>query len=265
MRSRISLSLILPALLACAHPTAPPIRGSSPAPVPTADDVFAALKARDPARLSAVLAANPPLAGARRPDGTSAIAASLFTLNDDEETFVRPPDNVLLRSLVGRHPPLDIYDAAATGDLSRLRALLDREPALANAVHPSLGITPLHFAAFGGAAPAVALLIERGSVLDAPSHNKFHNTALLLSVLSDEYDTAAVLLAKGANVEAVEDGGERAVHLAAEEGDVRLLALLLDHGAAVDAKTDGGETPLVIATKRGKAQAANLLRARGAR
>jgi len=265
------LALLIAGPLACAEGAAPP--PSSPPSVaappsrssgPTADDVFAALKARDVAKLAAVLDANASLAGARRADGTSAIVVALFTLNDDEETFVKPPDNRLLRALADRHPPLDIYDASAAGDLEHLRTLLSGDPTLANALHPRLGITPLHLAAFAGNTRGIEVLLSSGATLDLASHNKFHNTPLVLSVLSDQYDAASALLAKGANVEAAEEGGVRALHLAAELGDVRLLGLLLEHRAMVDARTDDGKTALDLATKRGRREAASFLRERGA-
>jgi ankyrin repeat protein len=196
---------------------------------------------------------------------SSAILDALFTLNDDAETFVKPAENAPLRALAARHPPLDVYEAAAIGDVDRLRTLLSGDPTLANALHPKLGIGPLHIAAFGGSTAAVALLLASGATLDLTSRNKFHNTPLLLSLLADQYDTASALLAKGANVEATEEGSVRPIHLAAELGDAKMIALLLDHHATLDAKTDDGKTALDIATERGHREAAGVLRARGAR
>jgi len=272
MRTRAP-TLLLVLLSACGARSTPraslfpadPASAATTSPDVATGDVFAALKARDGTKLAALLAANPSLAGARRSDGTSAILTALFTLNADDETFVKPPENTLLRALVERHPRLDVYDAAATGDLERMRLLISRDPALANAPHPALGLSPLHVAAFAGNGDAVRFLLANGARIELQSRNSFHNTPLILSVLSDQLDAASALLTNGANVEATEEEGVRPIHLAAELGDPHLLALLLDHGATLDAKTNDGKTALAIATARKHVEAAALLRERGAR
>jgi ankyrin repeat protein len=133
-----------------------------------------------------------------------------------------------------------------------------------SAVHPVLGLTPLHVAAFAGNKDCALLLLAKGAPLDVPSRNEFHNTPLILSVLSGQEDVAAALLAKGANIEAEEEAGVRPIHLAAELGDVKMLGLLLDHHAGMNARTGDGKTALGIALERGRKEAASLLRARGA-
>ena len=60
---------------------------------------------------------------------------------------------------------LPAYEAAAFGRIERLRALLDEDPANANAWSPD-GFTALHLAIFGGSEEAVRLLIERGADLN---------------------------------------------------------------------------------------------------
>ena len=81
---------------------------------------------------------------------------------------------------------------------------------------------------------------------------------------SDALNAAALLIAKGANLEVPEEGGFRALHIAAESGDARLVELLLDHQAQVDAKADDGTTPLGVAARKGRDAIATLLRSRGA-
>jgi ankyrin repeat protein len=236
-----------------------------PAPAFTASDVFAAIKARDGARLDAVLDASPALAAARRPDGASAILAALFMLNPDAETFIPPQTNRYLRALLERRPPLDVFDAAAAGDAPRVRALVDAEPSLARSVHPAAGVTALHLAAFAGRDEVVALLLARGAPVDARSTTRFHNTPLVLAALTSQTDAAARLLDRGADVEAAEEGGFRALHVAAETGDLRMIALLLDHHADPNARADDGTTPIVIARQKKHPDAERLLASRGAR
>src|SRR5437899_237329 len=118
-------TLVLLAAFAAASVVA--CRGDGPPPSPppsaTADDVFAAIKARDAARLGAVLDASPILASARRKeDGTSAVLVALFAINPDAETFAAAKDNAMLKAIVAHAPTLDVFDAAALGDVARLTA-----------------------------------------------------------------------------------------------------------------------------------------------
>jgi hypothetical protein len=240
-------------------------KGGAPPPAsPTADDVFAAIKARDAARLGAVLDASPILASARRKDdGASAVLVALFQINPDHETFSAAQANPLLAAVVAHRPTLDVFDAAAVGDVARLTAILDQDPSQTTAFHAAFGTTPLHLAAFAGAIPAMELLLARGAVVDAVSRNKFRNTPLVVTTLTSQREAAALLLAKGADPNVPEDGGFRALHIAAEAGDAPMIRLLLDHGAVAAAKADDGSTALDIAKKRQRAEASALLAARG--
>jgi ankyrin repeat protein len=246
-----------------ARSTAPSESASHPAFGP--DDVFAALKARDGARLDEILDASPALAGARRPDGASAVLAALFLLNPDAETFIPPQTNRYLRALLEHHPPLDVFDAAAAGNAARVAALVDGDASLARAVHPSSGVTPLHLAAFAGRTDVVSLLVARGAPVNARTTTRFHNTPLVMAALTSQVEAATVLLDHGADVELAEEGGFRALHIAAEAGDLRMLGLLLDRHADPNARADDGTTALVIARKKGQPDAERLLSKRGAR
>lgn len=73
------------------------------------------------------------------------------------------------------------------------------------------------------------------------------------------------MLDKGASLAIPEEGGLRALHIAAESGDPRMIGPLLDHGADPNAKADDGTTALVIARQKGRTDAERLLVARGAR
>jgi uncharacterized protein len=265
-------------LIACA-PSAPPAapaerpppaapRPSAPSPElaasPGADALFTALGAADAAHVEALLTADPALSSARTPKGTSAVLVAAFTLNADRETFMRPVANLMLRAILARHPPLDVFDAAIAGDTSRLEALLAEDPSRAGAPHARLGMPPLHLAAYADHPEAVALLLARGAAINGVTSNKFRNTPLVVAMLGDATRSAALLLARGADVEIPEEGGLRALHVAAETGDMRLVALLLDHGARIDARADDGTTPLGIAVRKGRDGVASLLRSRGA-
>jgi ankyrin repeat protein len=134
------------------------------------------------------------------------------------------------RTLVAGGAPVNGFDAAALGDVDRLRALLADDPDLARAWSAD-GFTALHFAAFMGGAPAVQLLLDAGSDVHAVARN---------------------------------DMRVQPLHSAAALGDVEACRLLLDAGADPNAQQQGGYVPLDEAVFNGKDELADLLRARGA-
>jgi uncharacterized protein len=233
-------------------PNAPPVARAS-------STVFDAIQSHDADALARALDGNPRLASERDAKGTSPTLAALFQINADAETFAKPQDNVLLRVVASHGPTLDIFDAAALGDVSRLRELIGGDATLVDAFQPSLGVTPLQLAAFAGQVAAMELLLANGAKVDAISNNIFHNTALILATLTSQHEAASLLLARGANPNVSEKGGERALHIAAAADDAPMIQLLLGHGAAVSATNDDGMTPLDVARKKGRARAQHEL------
>ena len=61
-----------------------------------------------------------------------------------------------------------LHEAAKTGRIKKVRRLLE-EGHPANAVDPSFGLTPLHFAVRNGHVEVARLLIENGADLTQPS------------------------------------------------------------------------------------------------
>ena len=67
------------------------------------------------------------------------------------------------------------------------------------------------------------------------------------------------------NVDArLSEDGETALHRAASRGHLKAVALLLDRGAKVDAVDGEGVTPLILASYRGQTEVVKLLLERGA-
>jgi ankyrin repeat protein len=145
----------------------------------------------------------------------------------------------VLYALLARRPRLDIFEAAAAGDLDAVRASIEADPA---AVHTYAGdgFTPLHLAAFFGHEDAARLLIDKGARLDAVTRNEMENTPLHAAAAGRHYDVAALLLDRGAPVNAQQEGGFTALHAAAQHGDTELAQLLVRHGADLDVETEDG-------------------------
>ena len=97
-----------------------------------------------------------PLIETARDRGFDAVA-SLLKRAGDRRGRVAPAET---------HTDHPVHLAAESGDLTKVRAMLDADPSL---VHRSdrAGGTPLHRAVVGRAAKVVALLIDRGADVDA--------------------------------------------------------------------------------------------------
>ena len=155
---------------------------------------------------------------------------------------------------------LTIHEAAAMGEVARVRALLAHDQTLVNAWAPD-GFQPLGLACFFGRREAAELLLAQGGEVNTPARHPFHVTALHAALASPEPGFAAVLIAAGADVNARQQGGMTPLHEAAHAGYLELARLLLAHGADPRATNDAGKTPVDVARERGHADVVDLLSA----
>jgi ankyrin repeat protein len=139
-------------------------------------------------------------------------------------------DRAAAEGMVANGASLNAFDAAALGDVVRLRELLALDPALA-AAWSADGFTALHFAAYLGGEAAVREMLDAGAAVDAVARNEM---------------------------------AVQPLHSAAALGDVGACRLLLDAGADPNATQTGGWTPLDEAVITKNTELAALLRDRGA-
>jgi uncharacterized protein len=146
------------------------------------------------------------------------------------------------RAIAASRSDLDVFEAAAIGDVERLREVLDADASLANAWSED-GFTPLHFAAFFGHPEAAKLLIERGADLEARSTNEqfaLDAAPLHSASAAGQLEVCRVLLDAGADVNAVQHGGYTALLDAAANKNQELVDFLLERGADRSARLDDG-------------------------
>ena len=182
--------------------------------------IFESIKAGDIEAVQAALKDDPSLAAARDDDGRSAVRAALYIHNQK-----------LADVLLEAKPELDVFDAAAAGDVDRLAELLEGDAELVHAWSED-GFNPLHLAAFFDRGKAVRLLLDRGADVGAVSRNDMKVQPLHSAVAADSRDVAAALLAAGADPNAKQEGGFTPLMAAEQkekEGD--MVRLLMDHGA----------------------------------
>ena len=158
------------------------------------------------------------------------------------------------RSSISSRPPLRVIPSVC--------ALLDGDPVAIGAFSHD-GWTALHLAGHFGHSQTVELLLDRGADLEVRSRNILHNTPLQATVAGGSAETAALLLAAGADVRSSYEAGVTPLHVAAENGSIEMIRLLLAHGADVAARDDDGRTPLALAQARPHIAAADLLHQHG--
>jgi ankyrin repeat protein len=197
--------------------------------MPTSDDLVAAIKAGDTARVRDLLRGEPGLAARRDVAGVSMVLLALYHQRREAAEAV-----------LQAQPPLDVFDAAATGRLDRLRALLAADPGAANAWAAD-GFFPLGLACFFRQPDAARLLLEAGADARAAARNPMRVTALHAAAAARDVATARALLDRGAEVDARQQAGFTALHSAAQHGDVALVDLLLSRGADASLRSDDGK------------------------
>ena len=145
---------------------------------------------------------------------------------------------------------LDIFEASALGDCTRLEPLLRQDPMLVHATSAD-GWAPLHLAAGFGGPQATALLLAHGAHVHRFSHNPMRNQPLHACIaLSRDPGTVGILIAQGADVNMAQAGGYTPLHQAAAAGLVEVITILLEAGAKPDMRCDQGKTPADYARER---------------
>lgn len=131
--------------------------------------------------------------------------------------------------------------ARSGGDLGEVR----RDPSGGSLLHKAVRV---------GDAELLRLLTERG--LDVRFRDLNGNTPLMVVAIvlagrssGPAQEMMKVLFAHGARVDDRNNTGRTALHLIARTGDAGSVALLLERGADPNAVDEGGETPLDLATR----------------
>ena len=214
------------------------------------DELIAAIKDGDGARVGELLAADPSLADARDENGVSALMLSRYHGAHEATAAIR-----------AARGELDVFEAATLGDADRVHELLHVDPSLVDARSPDDG-TALHFAAFFAQPETAQLLVDHGADVHAVSSTFGNVTPLHSAAAGGSSEIVHLVLAAGADANARQNGGFTALHAAAQNGDAAMARDLLDHGAEVEPLTEDGRTALAIAEEQGHDEVAALLRER---
>ena len=200
------------------------------------------------------VAADPSLLTWRDAQGVSSLMWSIYT----GQALVR---DFLLVELARTGTALDIFEAAAAGDLKSLQKAIDANPDSVQAFSGD-GWTPLHLAAAFGTPEAARLLLEKGASVHAVSKNPQANQPLHAALaLGRNPETISLLLKAGSDPNAKQTAGYTAIFSAAAANRRDLAELLIASGANPAIQNDFGQTAAGFARERGHAELAGWLEA----
>lgn len=181
----------------------------------------------------------------------------------------------------------EFTDAIQQGDVSRVTALLDSDPALLQTQEEA--VTPLLRAIYYGKSDVARLLVDRGAPVSCAEACALGDLALVQRLVDEDAsvvhqrtpdghvplglaiffrhpEIARLLIERGADVNAHADNAQRVapVHAAAAACDHATMRLLLERGADANARQQLDFTPMHGAASRGDVAMAKLLLELGA-
>jgi uncharacterized protein len=213
---------------------------------------FEAIHSGDLAAVKSLVGADPSLASARNDAGVSGVLTAVYMGRGEIRDF-----------LIASGAELDLPEAAAVGNLARVRELIEKNHAQANSFSPD-GFPVVALAAFLGHLEIVQYLAAHGADINAAATNGSGYNALTGAVTSGHAAVVQWLLEHGANANYRYSAGYSPLLTAAANGRLNIAKLLLAHGADPHATTNDGKTALSLANERNHPEVAALFQARAA-
>jgi ankyrin repeat protein len=199
-----------------------------------------------------MLAAEPELASARNEKGQSALLLTVYSGNKE-----------LCDVLLALGVPLELHEAAALGQLERVKHRVEKDPSQAKSYSPD-GFPVIALAAVFGHLEVAEYLFAKGADVNAAATNGTGYNALTGAVASGHTAIVAWLLANGADPNYRYGAGYSPLLTAAANGHLGIVSILLASGADLQAKTNDGKTALSFSEERGHRDVTEFLRGHGA-
>lgn len=140
----------------------------------------------------------------------------------------------------------DVFEAAVVGDIDAVHRLLDADPGVVGRVAAD-GFTALHLAAYFGRDEVASILLAAGADPDAVADNETRLRPLHAATAARAPAIVGALVDAGATVDARQAGGFTPLMAAAKHGDTTSLRLLLEAEADPRLVADDGSTARSLA------------------
>ncbi|MBV9494786.1 MAG: ankyrin repeat domain-containing protein [Acidobacteria bacterium] len=200
-------------------------------------DIFEAIQANDSAAFAQLLDSDASQSNARHDGGATPILWAIY--------HGRPE---LAHELVRRGASVSFAEACALGDEAKALAMLNESSIDQRSED---GFPPVSLAIFFGHGALARQLIERGANVNAAAENAQRVAPVHAAAAVCDRETMRMLLERGADPNAKQQGDFTPLHGAASRGDREMAELLLAHGADRQAKSADGKTPADVARERG--------------
>ena len=160
-------------------------------------------------------------------------------------------------------PDISIHDAVEKGNIEAVKYHLT---AGTKVDLRDDGVTLLQMTAGEGQKEIAELLIAKGADVNAMTPDGL--TALFAAILGPHKEMAELLIEAGVNIDESNNGSQTPLHKAAFEGRDEIVNMLIQNGANVNPAVQSsgsfnGMTPLDFALTKGKSSTADLLRKHG--
>ncbi len=213
---------------------------------------FQAVQSGNTGKVEALLDSNASLATAKNEKGQSAVLMAVYTGRKEIRDL-----------LLARGVALELHEAAAAGQLARVKEIVEEDPALAKSFSPD-GFPVFALPAVFGHLEVAEYLLGKGADVNAAATNGTGYNALTGAVASGHTSIVAWLLANGADPNYRYGAGYSPLLTAAANGHLGIVSLLLASGADLHAKANDGTTALRFAEQRGHAEVTEFLLSHGA-
>ncbi|MGB2664790.1 MAG: ankyrin repeat domain-containing protein [Candidatus Acidiferrum sp.] len=201
-------------------------------------ELFEAIRAGNSAAVSALLDSEASLVSAKNESGVSAVLMCVYTGRREIRDL-----------LLSRGATLQLQEAAAVGDLDRVKQFVEKDPSVARSVSPD-GFPVVALAAVFGHLEVARYLAAQGADVDAPATNGSGYNALTGAIASGHTEIVKWLLETGASANYRYGPGYSPLLTAAANGHLEIVKVLLAHGADLRAVSNDGKSALTLATER---------------
>lgn len=214
--------------------------------------LFEAIRSGDLTAVKSLVSSDLSLASAKNDVGVSVVLTAVYMGRAEIRDF-----------LVASGSVLELPEAAAVGNLARVRELIENSDAHANSFSRD-GFPVVALAAFLGHLEVVEYLAAHGADINVAATNGSGYNSLTGAVTSGHIGVVQWLLEHGANVNYRYSAGYSPLLAAAANGRLDIAKLLLAHGADPHATTNDGKSGLDLARERNHPEIAALFEARAA-
>jgi ankyrin repeat protein len=217
----------------------------------TVAELFDAIRTGDAAKVRELTSAGGGIVNARNSQGQSAVLMACYMGRKEIRDL-----------LVENGAALELHEAAAAGNLSRVKELVEGKPELAKSYSPD-GFPVMALAAAFGHEDVARYLHGKGAEINAAAANGTGYTALTGAIANGHASIADWLADNGADVNYRYAKGHSPLLEAAANGRLDIIKTLLAHGADLHAHTGDGKNSLNFARERGHTDLAAYLQTLG--